>query len=700
MKRMLLTGLLAALPVLPALAEEGADPSRLQVDPIVVTATRTERPLDEIPASVDVVTGEKLEDARLVGISEALFGLAGVQSETKNGGYDARLIIRGAGLKARYGVREIMVLLDGVPITDPDGMTRLDFVDTQQVRRIDVVKGPDSTLYGANAAGGVVNIITRSPFEEVSGVRAGYGSDDTEIYSAILSKAFGDTAVSLTGTHKSTDGWRQWNAFESNQAGLKLGHNFSDGSLLTGTFQYTRANLQLPGTLSEEQYFNDPSQLTDEPFRHNSRNSEIGFASLRWEKNFGALDFKPLLYAQSWNHLHPVPGVINDGGANIFGADLQSDWRHRLLGQKGTLTFGLAGQRDDAEGDKYAYRDIVTVFSPFPPPGSERIVASLSDAKGALIEHDEDTVDKVGIYAQEALEFGERWRLDTGLRYDRIDFDLAADILQEYDWGVGNYVTPAQPRVRVERRYEALSPRLGLVYRVLPGLHLYGTIGTGFQTPQSSELADNPGLDPARTVNYEVGLKGRHPAGHSLELALFYMEVSDEIVQSLLEGGETSYSNAGTTIKKGLELTAAAVPLPGLTLSAAYAYSDFYYDEYQEPIRGVSYDRSGNQLPYIPRQQYTLTALYDHRSGLRCRLESSSWGDYYVDAANSAKWKGYDFVTSALVGYRRDGWDLSFDVQNLFDKRYAMEVTKDSGGALRFRPGAPRSYFARVGYTF
>ena len=122
----------------PALSSE--DANFTEFEEITVTATRSERIILDVPAAVSVVTEERLADLPLLGAKEALSGLAGVQSETKNGGYDTRLIIRGSGLKARYGVREIMILLDGVPITDPDGMSRLDFVDTQLIKQIDVVR--------------------------------------------------------------------------------------------------------------------------------------------------------------------------------------------------------------------------------------------------------------------------------------------------------------------------------------------------------------------------------------------------------------------------------------------------------------------------------------------------------------------------------------------------------------------------------
>ena len=682
----------------PAGAAEDPPPSH-EFEEVVVTATRTERTTAEVPASVTVVEEQEIEDARPFGLKEALSDIAGVQSETKNGGYDSRLIIRGAGLKARYGVREIMVLLDGVPITDPDGLTRLDFVDTQMVKQIDVVKGPNSTLYGANAAGGVINIITRSPYEGVRSVKAGYGSDESTLFNVNYGGQVGETYYALTGTRKESDSWREWNEFVSSRAGVKLGRILEDGSSLEGSISYTEADLQLPGSLTEAQFHSDPSQLTDEPFRHSSRDSRIVFTSLKYEKEFDAFTLKPLVYFQDWHHLHPVPGKINDGGAEVYGMDLQGDLPHGLGSGSGLLTLGSSLQIDEASGEKYAYRDVDTAFSPFPPPGSSRIVATRSDRKGDLIQTDSETVLKWGLYAQESLRPTASWIIDLGLRFDHVSFDIDSEIDREYSYARGSYV-PSNRTVDVDRSFDQLSPRIGALYKATPYLNFYGTISTGFQTPQASELDENPRLEPAVTVNYEAGAKIRTESGHSLDLALYHMDVSDEIVQTRLEDGDVAYHNAGESTRRGAEATLALRPLEGLEAVAVYTYSDYEFDRFMEPIAGRVFDRSGNQHPYIPRHQYSFSVRYRHRSGLRFVLNTSTWGDYYVDNANSETYTGYDFLTNALVGWKAGGWDVSFDVKNVFDKQYAMEVSKETRGDLMFRPGAPRTFFLKAQYTW
>ena len=677
--------------------EQEARPSQKAeqaLEEVVVTATRTERPIEEVPAGVSTITEEDIKNTKMFGLSEALQGTAGVQAETKNGGYDSRLIIRGAGLKARYGVREIMVLLDGVPITDPDGMTRLDSVDTDLVERIDVVKGPNSTLYGANAAGGVINIITKSPFEETKSLKAGYGSFRTHMEGLVYGTSLSDTAVTGYASHRATDSWRVWNEFSTTQAGVMVGHMFDVTRSLEASFGYTKADIQLPGTLTKDQFYTDSSQLTSEPWRHSGRYSDVYSANVRYRSSAGRVDLKPILYYQHWTHYHPVTGLINDGGADVFGMDIQGDVKHKIGSMDAVLTTGIAAQMDKSDGDQYTYRDVRT--SP-----SGRILATLSDIRGDLAENETDTVGKWGVYLQESLRPSDRWIIDAGVRYDEVRFDVANQTYWEYLYSTGTYTT-APSTTDLTKNFSAVTPRLGVVYKAGALVHLYGNIATGFQTPQSSEIMENPDLKPLTAYNYEVGMRVRSPKGHSLDLSVFQIDVKDEIVQTALPGNQTTYSNAGKTEKRGLELTGAVVPVDGLAIGGAYTYSHFKYVDFTEPVGTTNVDRSGNWLPYIPWHQYMVYAGYRHASGFKARLETNTWGRYYVDNANSFLYKGYAFITNANIGYETKKLDVTFDVYNVLDKLYAMEVTKDTSPTAveKYRPGAPRSLMVRVAYRF
>ncbi|HBH62690.1 MAG TPA: TonB-dependent receptor [Nitrospiraceae bacterium] len=663
-----------------------------QLEEVVVTATRTDRATEEIPAGVSAVTKEDISNTRMFGIKEALTGLSGVQAESRNGGYDARLIIRGAGLKARYGVREIMILLDGVPVTDPDGLSRLDFVDTQLVERIDIVKGPNSTLYGANAAGGVINIITKSPYEEVKSIKLGYGSEDTQMYNLLYGNHIGSTYFTVSGSRRSTDSWREWNEFETTQGNFKLGHMFSDKTSVEATVNYTKADIQLPGSLTEAQFEDDITQLTSDIWRHSGRYSEVFFSNLKMETELDRVKLKPVVYFSKWDHYHPVTGLINEGGASVYGTDIQADITHKIAGMDGTLTTGFTGQIDKADGDKYTYQEYVTGTG-------GRILYTLSDEKGELAEEGNDTTTKWGVFIQESISPSDKWIIDMGVRYDEVGFDINTDKYKEYNYSTGKYIAKSETIDEVQT-FDNISPRLGVVYKLTEIFNLYGNASTGFQTPQSSELSINPDLKPSTTYNYETGIKGRFEGGHSLDLSVFYMTVKDEIVQTTEPGNISSYSNAGESIKKGAELSGKLQALKGLFLGGAYTYSNFKFVDFTEPIKGVNYDRGGNRFPYIPKHQYTLYALYKHPRGFKVKVDTNAWGSYYIDNANTEKYEGYKFITNALVGYEDSRLDVTFDVLNVFDKKYAMEVTKESGGAAKYRPAAPQTWMAKAGYKF
>jgi len=690
MRYIFLVFLSALLSVSYVFAETAVKPEELEE--VVVTATRTERSTAEIPAAVSAVTKEDIKNTRMFSIKEALTGLSGVQAESRNGGYDARLIIRGAGLKARYGVREIMVLLDGVPITDPDGLSRLDFVDTQLVDRIDIVKGPNSTLYGANAAGGVINIITGSPFEEVKSIKLGYGSNDTQMYNFLYGNHIGSTYFTVSGSRRSTDSWREWNEFETDQGNLKIGHMFNDNTSVEATVNFTKADIQLPGTLTEAQFEHDITQLTSDTWRHSGRYSEVFFTNLKMETELGRVKLKPAVYFSKWDHYHPVTGLINEGGASVYGTDIQADIKHKIAGMEGTLTTGLTGQIDKAEGDKYTYGEYVT-------GGGGRISYTLSDEKGDLAEKGDDTTTKWGVFVQESISPSEKWIIDIGLRYDEVGFDIHTEKFKEYNYSTGKYATKSETIDEIQT-FSNISPRLGILYKLTEVSNLYGNASTGFQTPQSSELSVNTDLDPSATYNYEAGVKSRFEGGHSLDLAVFYMKVKDEIVQITEPGNISSYSNAGKSLKKGAELSGKLQVLKGLFLGGSYSYSNFKFIDFTEPVKGVNYDRDGNRFPYIPKHQYTIYASYKHAKGFKAKVDTSTWGSYYIDNANTEKYEGYKFITNALVGYENSRLDLTFDVYNIFDKGYAMEVTKESGGAAKYRPAAPLSWMAKAGYKF
>jgi len=680
----------------------------IRSEEIIVSATRLERKTSEVSASV-VVIEEEIADTKMFNIKEALTGTPGVLIDTKNQGYDSRLVIRGAGLKARYGVRDIMVLLDGVPITDPDGFTRLDFLDTQLIKRVEVVKGPNSTLWGANAAGGVINMVSKSPFERKGGtVKLGGGAFGTwNSHFSYSGHTGANLFFTISGSRRQSDNtWRRRNEFWTNQSAVQVAWLPSDDTILENRFSYTKASLQLPGKLNEEQFAeyegSGEAQKTFEPWQFSGRYSEIFFFSSKLTQKAGDFEFTPVVYVNYWNHHHPVTGRVNNADTYTYGTDIQINHAHTVGSMRGTLSAGMTVRSDDQKTDYFAYSACLTN-----PDG--RILKVLSDAAGDLIEKQDREVLLSGVYAQESLRLADRWIVDVGMRLDHVGIDISGTKWAEYNWGTGTYLECPHPRLadcgnyHIEKTYVALSPRLGINYKLTEIINLFGTISTGIQTPTEGEISENSELKLVRVQNYELGVKARHPRWRA-DAAVYYSPVKNEVTRVIAEGGESEYLNAGQTDKKAFEFAGLYHLASALSFGVTYAYSNYRFDEFSEPVRTgrtqINIDRSGNRLPYIPEHQSSFFGLFRHPAGLKFRLQVHNWGSYYSDNANTGKYEGYSFLTNAMVGYERGGLDISLNVDNLTDKKYAVEVEKDTGGMKRYTPAIPRNFITRLTYTF
>jgi iron complex outermembrane receptor protein len=690
-----------------ALAQE--QPGTQVLEEVSVTATREARATRDVPQAISVVSEQKIEDARMMNVKDAIQGTPGVLIDSKNGGYDARLIVRGAGLKAPYGIREVMVLRDGVPMTDPDSFTRLDFIDTQDIARIEIAKGPGN-LYSTGSAGGAIHIISHSVFDErADSLRLGAGNYGAEnLHLRVGAKPTEGQALALTLSHRAQDNdWRTWNEFDTQQVGVKHGVQLGGNATLETELSYSEADLQLPGSMSTSQFkeFKDSGEQdgTQDAWKHSGRYSKIWFFNTKFEKEDGAVTWKPRLYYTQWTHYHPVTGLINETNewVQTYGTDLEGHFRHTVAGRAATLVAGVTLRADvNDDSRKYKYRD-VTLFDP-PGPTPPRITATLSDAKGELASISSSQNTLYGVFAQESLRLGERWLVDIGARLDRSRFEIDENEIWKYDYATGNYVV-GDGKSSIDKSYTLPAPKLGVSYRLTSTTSVFAIAAQAYQVPSESEISNNPDLDPARSTNYEIGLKGR-AARWSYDLSVYVNPVEDEIIAVRQPDGENVYLNAGKTDKRGAELSASFKPVSSLDVGAAYAWSVYKYDEFTEPVRvgsvTTNVDRSGNYLPYIPKHQYGVFAAWRHGSGLRARLESNSWGSYYLDNANSEKYDGYSWVTNLMLGYERGAHLVAFNVDNVSDEHYAVEVKKDTSGKVSYYAASPRSYLLSYRYQF
>ncbi len=686
--------LLTATMALPLMAQEG---SAVKLDEVSVTATRSERGTKEVPASITVISSERIENEKMFNIKDGIQGTPGVQINSKNGGFDSRLVIRGAGQKANYGVREIMVLRDGVPMTDPDSFTRFDFIDTQDIERIEVTKGPGS-IYGGGSAGGVIQILSKSVFDEESRVRIGGGTSGTSnAHARVSAMATDNDAFAVTVSRRAIENkWRRRNTFESTQGSVKHGHMFENGGVWETEASFSEVNMNLPGSMSQEQYeeFRRTGKQNDnsDAFDFSARDSNSYFFNSKYELQDGDITYKPRIYATHWSHYHPVTGAINVSEDNIIaGTDVEAHIEHQLWGPS-TLVAGISlrmDQTDDAR--KFQYRDVTTGFA-------SRITSVNSAQRGALMETEDMLNTLVGAFAQETVRPNDKTLVDVSFRYDRSVFDITTNEITQYDYSSGTYVA-GDGLTQVDKTFDLISTRIGASYALDSSTNVYGSLAMSDQVPSASEIGTNTSLSNSTTSTAEIGLKGRR-ADLSYDAAVYYSMVDDEIV-SVSENSQTTFSNAGEVRKMGLEFAGNYAYSDKLSFGATYAYSDFEFQSFFEPVNNVNQDRAGNKMPYVPRHQYALSANYDSGKGLKAGVRTETWSAYFMDNANTEKYSGFKFITNAHVGYdMSEHQAFSLNIENIFDKHYAVEAKKSTRGVQTYSAGQPRTFVASYRHKF
>ena len=675
----------------------------INLEQMSVTATKIATPTKEVSESIFVVDEKTIEDKNMLNVQDALQNVSGVIAASSTNSPSPKLIIRGAGLKASYGVREIMVMKDGVPMTDPDSFTRFDFIDMQDVSSIEVQKGPGS-INAVNSTGGVIQLITKSVFaEDKNSVKVGIGDDGQKNFNTKLRDKVSDNDyLSFTLSKREIDNsWRDNNEFDTTQVSLKYGHIFKDDSTIENEIAYTESNLNLPASMTKEEFeiFKQTGEQhnTSSQWQHGARDSKIVSLNTKYEKEAGNITYRPRVYFNHWEHFHPVTGLINDAtDNNIFGTDLEFDWAHKVLAKDSNLVGGVTLKLDKSDDAKrYEYKDVEK-------NGTGKILKTLSNEKGDLASTEDSSAFLYGTYLMETIKLSDKWKFDVSARVDKLNFDIDGNELKAYNFGTGKYVA-GDGLYSLDNSFTLFSTKVGTSYSLTDSTNIYTSVANANQAPTTNELGDNEDLEKSQSINYEVGLKTRTD-NYSSDLALFQNYVQDEIIQIKDENGNTIYDNAGETNKKGLEFDTSYNLTNNLQIGGTYTYSHFKFDTFNESVRNGMVtnlvSRDGNYLPFIPQNQYSIFTAYHLANGLKTRLTARTYGSYYMDNANTQKYEGYDLITDFMIGYEMKNHNIQLNMNNVFDKYYAMEASKDTSGNESYKAASPRSTMLTYTYKF
>jgi len=652
---------------------QSAEPSGgvTKLEPVVVTATRSATPLSEVPAAVSVVDQSDIQLGQpTVGLDESLNRVPGVFSQNSfNFAQDQRLSIRGFGTRAAFGVREIKLIVDGLPETSPDGQSELDNIDLGAARRIEVLRGPVSSLYG-NASGGVISILTEdgptTPFVET---RLMGGSFGLQKYQAKTGGQIGKLNFLFNTSYFSLHGYRD--------------HSRSQSTLFTGKLRYTideHSDLTTLLSFVDSPLADDPGALTRAQVEQNRRQARnINETLDAGEKvTQGRLGF---VYRNQFLPSHEIT-------VTQYSLFRQFDNKLPIFPSAGSGIvvfdrFGIGG------GVKYAYDTRISEFRNRFMLGvdtqyqidNRRRFANENGRQGKLGFHQDEEVTSIGPFIRDEFYLRDNLQFSAGLRYDSVRFSVDDRFLND-----GNQSGSRTP--------DQLSPMGGILYSPLPTLHLYANVSTAFQVPTTTEFANpneggglNPDLDPQKAINYEVGTRGVLWQRLAYDVALFWIVIDDELIQFEGASGRTFFRNAGRSTRKGTELHLDLPITNQLVWSLAYTYLDATFDRYLTPAGRFD----DNDEPGIPPHQLFTELMYSHPSGFYSAFNLLFVDDFFANDANTERNDTYT-VLNLRLGYEtrfgRARISPFIGLNNLTDEHYNGLVRLNALGG-RFFESAP-----------
>jgi hemoglobin/transferrin/lactoferrin receptor protein len=667
----------APRPAKPELKDPGPEPEpggTVQLDAVVVTATRTETPAFDTPLPVNVIRRRQIEREMPVSMSEVFKREAGLDAAT-TGPNIVHPMIRGL-----FDDR-VLVLVDGIRLSEQrgGGDHRLS-IDPDQIDRIEAVRGPGSVLYGSDALGGVINIITRqAKVERRPGWRTQFSlgggvnnaNDGLEQTTAIQA-GYDRVNLFFNSVYRNTG--------DINTPSGPLYHSFYRGFTLSGGGNYTwpqselalsawgtQADIGVPNRTAKESHFDHEVHLMAQgTYRHYDISQfcpevKIDAAFQRHQRHMHILnpippqtDLEVLLNLNTWN----------------FQPQAVLTWRD---GQR--FTTGLQFFREDAASARDRWGITANSWVPQPLPGV------IPDASRT----------GTGLYLQDEIRLTERLSLTPGGRFDWIR-SVAGE-------------APLHPVKGTSQADSAVSGSLGFLYRLTPHLHLVANVGRAFRAPtlleryffgphQDTVDIGNPDLKPEFSFNLDLGLKAKYDKFQGT-VSLFRNEISDYIVKrrtgridpdSGLEIDQ--WENVGRALLYGLEAQGEYDLGAGFALFANCSY-----------VRGKD-ETASTDLPDMP----PLRANYGCRYRQAVPPDWELWTEFAgLTAARQGKIApyerptgGYTVLTWSAGATFRKKLRLTLMVANLADKSYHDHLSRVTW--INEEPG--RNVRFQMNYTF
>ncbi len=609
---------------------------------IVVTGRQIKSELN-IPSNIKVIDSSDIQASGATKLEDVLRGQAGIQVSDSNSG--AVFSLR--GFTSGQAANNTLILIDGRRLNNIDiAAPAISAIPLNQVERVEVLSGSAGVLYGDQAVGGVINIITKSPTDSGGSFYISGGSfNSKEVRADYSNNINNDWSYYLTANQQKSDNYRRHNANETGSVLGRLQYDSNDKNFFVESSYYD-SNREYAGALSE-------AQLKEDPRQSNSA-TDYGHQISKVYR---------LGYSQALTKQWAFDSELNFNDSNTTGSSYGSQSFNSRELLRFTPRFIANYTTDSGNLNLIIGSDV--------SQGKSKFIGGFTNGRS-------NTQKLISVYTQATVPLTKELDYIVGGRYS----DITDEITDPNSFPDG---------AKLDNDAHALE--LGINYRPNSSNRLYLRADDNFRFAKVDEQAfSNPmGLKPQTGQSYEAGWDFNNQNQH-LGLSIYQLELKDEIVFQGIFGQGGTNVNADESKRLGFDADWNSQLTDEINLGAEYHYID------SEFTAGLN---KGNELPWVAKNTGRLYTTYDVTSSLQLFVEANYVGKRFIEGDNQnadEKLNSYTLLNTA-INYRKNNWLTSLRFDNLLDKEYVSAGYYSTYGN-GYYSGKGRSWKLSIQYQF
>ncbi len=648
----------------------------VKLDTVTVTANKMEENIQDVPQSITVLNAEVIKEKGIKNIGDIIKEIPNMRYEYGDG---ALVNFRGLNQSIFSNNNPVVIYIDGIATSSRQGFD----ASLVNVDRVEVLRGPQGTLFGKDAIGAVINIVTKEPSNKTTGFAgAEYGNYNYMRGFFNISTPLIDDKLffGLNGEANKDDGWITNDYNGDKKAGKESDYSFS-------TFLKYNINDRLSTKIilnkeQTEDYWSNAlalgvggeiGSIKREDVEHVNFDIPMSIKSDTTSQSF-SMKYRADSFTIDSITTHKeidYDGTYDaDFGNNPFfdGLKFMYNFEEDIYTQEFRVSSNnkegfrwVAGVYLDKESREFGpFGNEFPFFNPAPP---YNFLGNYS--LNALSKIDSKTQ---ALFGQTMIPFRERFELTLGGRLQKITKEID---LKTYFLPIGT-TGPAMYTMKDKKSWNSFLPKIALSYEINENYTTYASVSKGYMPGGHNNYAmtgtveDNT-FEPQKSVSYELGLKGVI-SNLSFSAAIFRMDITDIHVFKSPSPGIYLTDNAEKAHSQGIEFDFNYFPTDYLEISGALGFIDAKYDDYD--TGSVNYD--GQKIERTPSHTINLGVAYRHPSGYYGRVDVANMGDVYFHDDVSARFvKGGGYTTADIkAGYKFSDFDVYAYVKNITDEEY------------------------------